>query len=427
MNLSEGLSLLVMVLVLCTGVFALRLPTGVSLLLSALAGSLASGNGIGLRFIVEGTLLYLDPMLIVVTSLFFMAVFERSGALSTLNVWTVKTFARNPFVLVSLLMLFVMFPGMFTGLTAPCVLTTGAMVAPLILAAGAPPAVAGAFIASGAFFGMVAPPVNICAMLIGAGVDMPYIGFDLPLFVLTIPAAAITAFLLIGKYFRKLDLQESLAVLPASRFREYGLRLYFPLIVLVGLLLSEKLFPGEIPYLGIPLIFLVSAAIGFFTGDKVNIGEAADWSITQSLSILALLAGIGAFIEVLTLTGARGWIVINLLALPEWQLFLGMAILVPLFGGVSAYGSSVVLGVPVLLALLDRNNILVAAALSMLASVGDFMPPTRLAVLLAGPVVGESNTNSILVRSIWVVAVSILISIAFIYFANDIGNLLVRV
>ena len=171
--MSEGFILLLMVGVLCAGIFVVRIPTGVSLVLSAIAGSLASGNGFGLRYVIEGTMLYLDPLLIVVTSLFFMAVFERSGALSTLNVWAVRTFGNKPFLLISLLMLFVMFPGMFTGLTAPCVLTTGAMVAPLILAAGAPPAVAGAFIATGAFFGMVAPPVNICAMLIGAGVDMP--------------------------------------------------------------------------------------------------------------------------------------------------------------------------------------------------------------------------------------------------------------
>ena len=424
--MSEGVALLLMIAVLCGGIFLLRIPTGVSLVLSALAGSLASGNGLGLRYIVEGTMLYLDPMLIVVTSLFFMAVFQRSGALSTMNVWAVRTFANKPFWLVSLLMLFVMFPGMFTGLTAPCVLTTGAMVAPLLLAAGAPPAVAGAFIATGAFFGMVAPPVNICAMLIGAGVDMPYIGFDLPLLAMTFPLAILSAFLLAGSYFKNFDARNAINVLPESRYEQHGFKLFLPLLLLTVLLLGEKFAPGVIPYLGIPLIFIVCAIIGFFTGDKVKVKDAAEWSITQSLSILALLAGIGAFIEVLTLSGARGWIVINLLSLPDWQLYLGMAILVPLFGGVSAYGASVVLGVPLLLSLLDRNNILVAAALSMLASVGDFMPPTRLAVLLAGPVVGESSTARILRYCTWPVILSVGLSLVTIYFANDLAKLLVH-
>ncbi len=423
--MSEGFILLLMVGVLCAGIFVVRIPTGVSLVLSAIAGSLASGNGIGLRYVIEGTMLYLDPLLIVVTSLFFMAVFERSGALSTLNVWTVRAFGNRPFLLISMLMLFVMFPGMFTGLTAPCVLTTGAMVAPLILAAGAPPAVAGAFIATGAFFGMVAPPVNICAMLIGAGVDMPYIGFDFPLLLATIPLAMFSAFLLVGKYFRNFDARNATSHLPASRYEQHGAKLYLPLLVLTTLMLGEKFAPGVIPYFGIPLIFIISAIIASFTGDKVSLQESATWSVSQSMSILALLAGIGAFIEILTLTGARGWIVINLLSLPDWQLYAGMALLVPLFGGVSAYGASVVLGVPILLSLLDRSNIMVAAALSMLASVGDFMPPTRLAILLAGSVVGESRISLILRYCTWPIILSTILSLLMIYFANDLAKYIV--
>lgn len=421
--MSEGATLGIMIAVLCGGIFALRLPTGISLLLAALCGSLASGNGFGLHYIAEGSLLYLDPLLIVVTSLFFMAVFERSGALGSLNVWVVKTFGRQRIVLISLLMLLVMFPGMFTGLTAPCVLTTGAMIAPLLLSTGAPAAVAGAFIATGAFFGMVAPPVNICAMLICGGVDMPYIGFDLPLLLATVPLALICAYILIGGYFKNFDQIAALELLPKSRHAEHGFKLYLPVLVLVALLLGEKYLPTVIPHLGIPLVFVLSAVLGLFTGDRVSVSDSATWAIKQSLPILALLVGIGAFIEVLTLSGARGWIVINLLSLPDWQLYLGMALLVPLFGGVSAYGASVVLGVPILLSLLDRNNIMIAAALSMLASVGDFVPPTRLAVLLAGPIVGESSTARILKYCTWPIILGVSVSLLMIYFANDLAKL----
>jgi TRAP-type C4-dicarboxylate transport system permease large subunit len=380
---------------------------------------------LGLRYLAEGTMLYLDPSLIVVSSLFFMAVFDRSGALSTMNVWIVRKFRNQPFWVVSLLMLLVMFPGMFTGLTAPCVLTTGAMVAPVLIAVGAPPAVAGAFIAVGAFFGMVAPPVNICAMLIGAGVDMPYIGFDLPLLAMTIPLSMVSAHMLVGKYFRSFDHERALNALPKSRSDAHGLKLFLPFLLLITLLLGEKYLPSVVPHLGIPLVFVLSACVGFFTGDKVSLSDSARWTIGQSLSILALLAGIGAFIEVLTLSGARGWIVVNLLSLPHWQLYLGMAILIPLFGGVSAYGASVVLGVPILLALLDRNNILVAAALSMLASVGDFMPPTRLAVVLAGPVVGEPRESLILRHCLVPAMLATILTLLVIYFANALAPYIV--
>lgn len=422
--MSESIVLAVMVGVLCAGIFALRIPTGVSLFFAALAGSLASGNGLGLRYIAEGSLLYLDPLMIVASSLFFMAAFERSGALATMNVWVVKRFGNQRALLIALMMLLVMFPGMFTGLTAPCVLTTGAMIAPVLLSAGVPPAVAGAFIAAGAFYGMVAPPVNICAMLICGGVDMPYIGFDWPLLLMTLPLALLTGYLILYKRIAGFDTRRALASLPESRYSRHGAKLFLPLFALAGLLLGEKYAPSIIPHLGIPLIFLLSALLALFTGDKVSIRESASWTMQQSLPILALLVGIGAFIEVLTLSGARGWIVVTLLALPDWQLYLGMALLVPLFGGVSAYGASVVLGVPILLSFLDRSNILVAAALSMLASVGDFVPPTRLAVILAGPVVGEPNPTRILKHSIWPIVLGIAVSLGVIYFAKDIAKLI---
>ncbi len=45
----------------------------------------------------------------------------------------------------------------------------------------------------GAIYGMIAPPVNIPAMIIGGGIDMPYVGFALPLLVCTVPLAIFSA------------------------------------------------------------------------------------------------------------------------------------------------------------------------------------------------------------------------------------------
>jgi len=67
------------------------------------------------------------------------------------------------------------------------------MIAPVLIAAGMPRARAGAFIATAAFFGMVAPPINIAAMIIGSGVDMPYVGFDLPLLIAAVGLVAVYA------------------------------------------------------------------------------------------------------------------------------------------------------------------------------------------------------------------------------------------
>ena len=50
----------------------------------------------------------------------------------------------------------------------------------------------GAIVAMAAVYGMIAPPVNIVVMIIGGGIDMPYIGFDLLLLYMTIPLAILT-------------------------------------------------------------------------------------------------------------------------------------------------------------------------------------------------------------------------------------------
>jgi TRAP-type C4-dicarboxylate transport system permease large subunit len=419
----EGWTLLAMIAALCAGIFLLKLPTGISLVVASIAGALVGGEGLPVRHLVEGTMLYLDPILLVVTSLFFMAVFEQSGALATLNTVTIRGLGRWPKILLVLLTFFVMFPGMLTGLTAPCVLTTGAMIAPVLLGAGMPRARVGAFIATAAFFGMVAPPVNIAAMIIGSGVDMPYVGFGWPLLIAAIPLAIVCSFIIAGKHTKELARPDIAASLPASRYGEHGFKLFYPLILMVVLLFGAKSFPKYIPYIGVPLMFVLSAALGLFTGDRVKLDKVFSWTIKQALPIVGLLAGIGMFIQILTLTGARGFIVVHTLELPRaWQ-YVSMAVFVPLFGGVSAYGSASVLGVPLLLAFLHQNAIIVAAALSLLASVGDFLPPTRLAIVLSAPVVDETP-NRILKYCLIPVLLSIAWGIGMILLANPIGKLL---
>jgi gluconate:H+ symporter, GntP family len=414
--------LLIMIAALCTAVFWLRWPTGIALVASAVIGALSGGFGLPLRHLAEGTMLYLDPLLIVITSLFFMRVYEQSGSLAELNRWLLRTFGRSPSLLIIVLTLFVMFPGMLTGLTAPCVLTTGAMSVPILLAAGLSRARAGAFIAVAAFFGMVAPPVNICAMIIGSGVDMPYVGFGIPLAIAAFPLAIVSSFWLTRGHHTQFSTAARAQIAEsAGRVR---LLAFLPLVVLLALLFGARWLPGVIPDLGVPLLFVIAALIAALTGSRVNLFRSVDWSAREAVPIIGLLAGIGIFIQILTLTGARGEIVVDTLVMPHWLRDAAMAVFVPLFGGVSAYGSSSVLGVPLLLAMLQRSDIIVAAALSLLASVGDFLPPTRLAVILAGQVTSEDNPNAIL-KHCWTPAIAAVVwALLMIWFANPLAKLL---
>ena len=66
----------------------------------------------------------------------------------------------------------------------------------------------------------------------------------------------------------------------------------------------------------------------------------------------------------------------------------------PAFGAVSSYGAASVLGVPFLLALLDTGDqIVLAAALSFICSMGDLMPPTALAGNYAAQIVEQKYSK----------------------------------
>ena len=106
--------------------------------------------------------------------------------------------------------------------------------------------------------------------------------------------------------------------------------------------------------------------------------------------------GVGMFIQTMTLTGVRGYIVVNSLSLPSAMLFVAMAITIPLFGAVSSYGAASVLGVPFLMAFLSYNQIITGSAISFIAALGDLMPPTALAGIFAAQIVGMEKYTPVL-------------------------------
>ena len=196
---------LVMLGVFLLGNFLLKLPVSLSMAAGAIAGALVGGEGIPLRHLFEGTFVYMDTVLIISMAMIFMTVIQKSGALEALNAVIVSRFHKVPAVMLILLMLIIMFPGMITGSSTAAVLSAGAIVAPILLMMGIPAPQTGAILAVGAIMGMAAPPVNIPAMLIAGGVDMPYIGFEGPLAFMTFPCAIFTVLFVGLRYCRHLD------------------------------------------------------------------------------------------------------------------------------------------------------------------------------------------------------------------------------
>ena len=70
-------------------------------------------------------------------------------------------------------------------------------------------------------------------------------------------------------------------------------------------------------------------------------------------------------------------------------LFASIAVILPLFGGISVYGGASVLGVPFALALLGRNQVIVLSALSLIGAMGSYMPPVAFTPVVTAGLLGE--------------------------------------
>ena len=351
------------VFLLMVGIFAFlamvfKLPIGISLACSAVAGAFLGGEGFALRHLVEGSFTYFETILIIFSAMIYMKVLQASGILDTITAYLLKTFYKKKLSLLLTVMALVMFPGMITGSSTAAVLSTGVLVAPVLMRLGLSRVKTAALIAMGAILGMIAPPVNILVMIMGAGVDMPYVGLTLPLLIIVLPLALVISLWLGYKDIRIIGYEEMKSILPESLFSRYGFRLYLPLVIVLVLLVGQSLAAQVMPDIGIPAIFLLGSLIGIFCGRPFRFIHITQEAVKEAMPILSILVGVGMFIQIMTLTGGRGWAVISFLSLPAVFLYLGIGISMPLFGSVSAYGSASILGVPFILALIGKSAII---------------------------------------------------------------------
>lgn len=423
--LSESLILSIMVAVFVGGCFLAKLPVALSLVLASVAGALVGGEGVPLRHLVEGTFGFLDTIVVIASAMIYMKVLQRTGVMDTIGRQITEAFYDRPSLLLVALMILIMFPGMITGSSTACVFTTGAMVAPVLMHMGIPRVQTAAILAVGAMLGMIAPPVCIPAMIIGEGIDMPYVGFFFPLLILTFPLGIIFVLAMGRRFIRKgIDISTLVEKLPPSLYGSYGFKLYLPLVALFLLMVTPKALPQYVYDPGLPFDFMVATVIGLFTGKRINLLQVAREAMREAIPVMGILVGVGMFIQIMTLTGARGFFVGEALGLSKILLLAAVAITVPLFGAVSAFGSASVLGVPFALALLGKDQVLAVSALALISSLGDLMPPTALAGIFAARVLEVENYFTVLKRCIVPAIVICAVGIAALVYANWVGRLL---
>ena len=419
---TELIAFLVMVGVFLLGCFLCKLPVSLSMVLASVAGAIAGGQGIALRHLVEGMFAYVDTIMVIATAMIFMKVIQESGALDAIASLIIQRFHKVPALMLIFIMVIIMFPGMITGSSTASVLSAGSIMAPVLMLMGVPVLETACILAMGGVLGMIAPPTNIPAMIIGAGIDIPYSGFGLPLVMLTFPLAFLFVLMFGYKYVKNMNYVEVEAKLNTDSRERFGFKVYIPLLLAIVLMVLNKAVPA-IPDIGMPLVFLISAVVGCFTGYKFNFFKAAKESVHSALPVMGILMGVGMFIQVMTLTGVRGLIVTSCLSLPSFARYLALAISMPAFGAISSFGSASVLGVPFLLSFLAKDQIIVAAALSLVASLGDMVPPTALAGIFAAQVVGRENYTPILKKCLIPCLIVVIWAILFIVFADQLSFL----
>lgn len=393
------------------GLAALRLPISIALLFSSIVGAVIS-NTFSISRLVEGAFGYFDAILIIATAMIFMNSIKESGLLKNAADAITFSFQRYPRTLLIMMTLFIMSAGMITGSSTAAVLTTGAIAFPVLTSLGLDRKASGALIAMSSIFGMIAPPVNIPVMIIGQGVDMPYIGFTYPLLWLTVPLALLTALLLAGRSVKRVNIE--------VRKEKPQLILYIPFLLLIALNILDAL---RITSFGLSLIFIICALSANLTAKKFNFLKTSIKALSEALPILSILAGVGMFIEVMTMSGVRGFIVSSLISIPTPLLYITIGVGIPAFGAVSSFGAASVLGVPFLLAFLGGNDIIVASALSLVAGLGDMVPPTALAGIFASHVVGERNYFVILKKSFAALVSVAVFGVATVAFSRTLSGL----
>lgn len=419
---TELIAFLVMVGVFLLGCFLCKLPVSLSMVLASVAGAIVGGQGLALRHLVEGMFAYVDTIMVIATAMIFMKVIQESGALDAIASLIIQRFHKVPALMLIFIMIIIMFPGMITGSSTASVLSAGSIMAPVLMLMGVPVLETACILALGGVLGMIAPPTNIPAMIIGAGIDIPYSGFGLPLTMLTFPLAFLFVLMFGYKYVKNMNYVEVEAKLNTDSRERFGFKVYIPLLLAIVLMVLNKAVPA-IPDIGMPLVFLISAVVGCFTGYKFNFFKAAKESVHSALPVMGILMGVGMFIQVMTLTGVRGLIVTSCLSLPSFARYLALAISMPAFGAISSFGSASVLGVPFLLSFLAKDQIIVAAALSLVASLGDMVPPTALAGIFAAKVVGMENYTPILKKCLIPCLIVVIWAILFIVFADQLSFL----
>lgn len=390
---------------------ACRVPLPLNLILVAIAGALLGGFGIPFRHLVEGGFGYLNLILALFAGAFFGQAMQMIGATDRLARMIGASSSRWVALSASGGLLFV--TGMVTGIAGLAVLAVGAFAAPMLRGAGLSGVAAAAYIALMATLGMVAPPINVPAMIMADGVNMPYAGFSWSLLALSMPTA-LFALATFARGARQTDMAS-----PAvdndqakSGSAAIGILVLFAIIVFW---IALRIWPDSIFDPSTPLVLAVGGLIGLLLLKPSRWKEVFQPIFTGTpLVLAAVLVAVGVVVQIMALTGVRGWLVIQAMSFHPPTLYAAIAG-IPILGSVlTSMGTANSLGVPFAFAFIHQDMILNISALSAIAALSEFCPPTAISAALAAYVVGENRVMPIIRAAIPTLIVLTILALALL-------------
>ncbi|HYK90193.1 MAG TPA: C4-dicarboxylate ABC transporter [Acidobacteriota bacterium] len=382
--------------------------TELSMLAAAIAGALAGGYWIPSRHIAEGAITYLDINLIFVTATFFMAVLKESGGVAFAVRAILHRFHSNRPLLLVLLAILLLIPGAFTGAGSVTVLITGGMVATVLNYMGVSRQKTAAIVFIIAGMSAAAPPVSLWAMLTAAGVNMPYVGFFLPLLLPCVIVSLITVFLL-GWRGTKPDVVKAFEELPEPPARMNWYKVLLPFVILLTLMFMGRRWPHSTPIVGLPLMFVCAAAASYLMSPiRLDLLKISRETVEQLLPLVATLTCAGILVQIMTLTGVRGLLAVTFVTLPVVAVLATLFIFLPVSEAILMYAAAPVLGVPLVLLFntIGLNPIIALAGMSVIWPLGDALPPTAIIGRLTVDIVGYHDSYAGFLKSCWIPALA---------------------
>ncbi len=387
---------------------AVRLSVEISMFASAAAGGLAGAflstpplGELG-RHLVEGSITYLDVMLVFFTATFFMAIVNESGGVVYAVRATLRAFGRQRVLALLALMIIVLIPGALTGAGSVSLLVVGAPVAMALGRLGIPPKRVAAILFIVAGLSAAAPPVNIWAMILCAGTAIPYVGFE---FTLGIPVLFLGAFTVLVLGLKKGPGAAAGPVdLPEPPRGMTWWRVAIPFLVFFGLVAAYRIWPFGTPIFGLALEFTLAALAAILVSPKrIAFLALARDTVKRLLPLLATTAVVGMLQQIMTATGVRGLVSFAVISTPLVLLFFLLPVIIPFSEGVLTYGAAAIIGIPLIWFLdsIGFHATVVIAGLSLLWPLGDGLPPTALIGRLSTMVSGYQGSYKDFLKATW--------------------------